>query len=64
MGKMEQGSLCPRCGDGKVRRIVRRSWMRRFPKSKHFRCKACRAQFLTIFGWAIRLPEKPVTDNA
>jgi hypothetical protein len=57
MTKIEKGSLCPRCGGEKLYRTNRRRWMRRFPQSKHYQCGDCRADFLTIFGWAIRLPK-------
>jgi predicted RNA-binding Zn-ribbon protein involved in translation (DUF1610 family) len=63
MAKMVQGSLCPRCGEGTVRRIHRKSWMRRLPKSKYYHCTDCQTQFLTIFGWPIRLPDKPPAPN-
>lgn len=63
MDKMEQGSLCPKCGGGQVHRIRRRPWMRRFPQSKYYHCTGCRARFLTVYGWAVRLPNKPPTED-
>ena len=63
MGRMEKGSLCPRCRKGKVYRIRRKDWMRRLPKSKHFRCEDCRAHFLTIYGWTIRLQKNPTDED-
>jgi transposase-like protein len=64
MAKIRQGSSCPRCREGKVERVRRKDWMRRLPQSKHYRCKACGTQYLTLWGWAVRLPLKtPPKDD-
>jgi len=41
--------ICPKCGSQKIRRLERKSWMRRLPKSKYYRCNKCRSGMLVLF---------------
>lgn len=63
MMKLEHGATCSCCQAGTIKRVRRYDWMRRLPRSKHYQCEACQARFLTIYGWAIRLPKRPLQEE-
>jgi 2-dehydropantoate 2-reductase len=56
MAGLHQGNRCPRCREGKVARLSRPKWMHWLPASKYYQCEGCRARFLTVYGWTLRLP--------
>jgi hypothetical protein len=58
MSYLSNGSTCPECREGKVQRRRRRKWLKLVPGSKYYKCRSCRARFLTVFGWVILLPKK------
>jgi hypothetical protein len=60
MAKLNKGDICPGCREGEVRRVRRHAWMRWLPRSKCYRCDDCKTRFLTICGWALRLPKRKV----
>jgi hypothetical protein len=57
MAELHSGDSCPQCKEGEVHRVSRRDWMRRLHSSKHYKCNECRARFLTVRKWTIRLPK-------
>lgn len=63
MEQMKHGSFCPKCRRGQVQRVRRQDWMHWLPKSKHYRCKACHARFLTCYGWVMPLLKKPSKEK-
>jgi ssDNA-binding Zn-finger/Zn-ribbon topoisomerase 1 len=58
MNKLSNGSPCPECGEGKLQRRRRRKWLRWVPASKYYKCRRCRARFLTVWSWVFFLPKK------
>lgn len=63
MPKLGSGDTCPQCKKGKLHRLQRKPWMRNLPKTKYYKCEECNAKFLTIYGWAIKLPKTRRIDR-
>ena len=63
MKKLGSGDICPHCQKGKLHRLQRKPWMRHLPKTKYYKCEECHAKFLTIYGWAVKLPKKTRIDR-
>lgn len=59
LAKLFRDDICPQCGIGTLRRTPRGNWMRWLPVSKQLQCRSCQARYLTLIGWAIRLPKNP-----
>jgi DNA-directed RNA polymerase subunit M/transcription elongation factor TFIIS len=53
--RLRTGDPCPQCRQGQVYRVKRRDWMRRLPRSKYYKCRKCKARFLAMYWFTIRL---------
>ncbi len=54
MARIKKDDPCPQCREGRLYRVHRKGWMRWIPNSKHYKCRECKARYLTIFGWILR----------
>jgi len=63
MKKLGLDDTCPQCLKGKLQRLQRKPWMRSLPNTKFYKCEECHATFLTIYGWAIKLPKRTRIDR-
>lgn len=63
MQKLGSDDPCPNCRKGKLQRLQRKTWMRNLPQTKYYKCEDCNTKFLTIYGWAIKLPKRQRIDR-
>lgn len=64
MQVLHHDAVCSACGNGRLERITRESWMHWLPRAKHYRCRSCKTRFLQFLnGISVRLPGAALTKS-